>query len=313
MNNEFILTDRLDLIRKVIQQYGEENFYISFSGGKDSTIVHHLIDLAIPDNQIPRVFINTGIEYVDMVKHVKELAKHDKRVVICNSGVHITKMLKKYGYPFKSKVHAHKVATYQNSGYCKTAKMYVEGIRPNKERSSIKCPKKLVYQFTKENKLKISDQCCYKLKKEVARRYQKENNKNISILGLRIAEGGARIHRKGCVVFDKNNNLNEFKPINPCTDEWCEWFIEQYEIKLCKLYYSPFNFKRTGCAGCPFTFDLQDQLNIMEKLLPIDYKRSEYIWAPVYAEYRRLSYRLEKEYQTTIFDYIGDYDENISN
>lgn len=116
MDEEFILTDRLDVIKKTIEKYGEENFYISFSGGKDSTILHYIIDMAIPNNRIPRVFINTGIEYIDMVKHVKELAKSDDRIIIFNSNVNITQMLRKYGYPFKSKEHANKVAIYQNSG-----------------------------------------------------------------------------------------------------------------------------------------------------------------------------------------------------
>ena len=35
-DNEFLLFDRLEKIRSVIDKYGEENFYISFSGGKDS-------------------------------------------------------------------------------------------------------------------------------------------------------------------------------------------------------------------------------------------------------------------------------------
>lgn len=306
MDNEFILTDRLQMIRLIIEKYGEENFYISFSGGKDSTIVHHLVDMALPNNKIPRVFINTGIEYLDMVKHVKELAKNDKRIVIYNSGVHITKMLKKYGYPFKSKEHAHKVATFQNSGYGKTVRAYINGKKPNGEKSFIKCPNILKYQFTNLCNLKISEKCCDKLKKEVANRYQKQNKKNITIIGTRIAEGGTRRVHKECAVFDRNNNLKIFKPINPCNDEWCEWFIEKYNIKLCKLYYPPFNFKRTGCAGCPFALELQDQLNVMRRLLPIDYERSMYIWKPVYDEYRRLNYRLDKNEQTTIFDFLED-------
>ena len=301
MDNEFILTDRLDIIKKVVKKYGEENFYISFSGGKDSTIVHHLVDMAIPDNQIPRVFINTGIEYLDMVKHVKELAKNDKRIVICNSGVHITKMLKKYGYPFKSKTHAHVVRIYQNSGIGKNVKAYLYGTKKNGEKSSVKCPKKLIYQFTEENKLKISDRCCDKLKKEVAKRYQRENGIDIPIIALRMAEGGQRKRQNGCVVFDRDNRVKKFKPINPCTDEWCDWFIEKHNIKLCKLYYPPFNFKRTGCAGCPFALDLQDQLNIMKELLPIDYKRSMYIWKPVYEEYKRIGYRLSKIKKKKLF------------
>ena len=72
MDNEFILFDRLEVIRKTIEQYGEDNFYLSFSGGKDSTVVHHLLDMAIPGNKIPRVFSNTGIEYNAIVEYVRE-------------------------------------------------------------------------------------------------------------------------------------------------------------------------------------------------------------------------------------------------
>ena len=61
--NEFLLEDRIGVIRDTINKWGEENFYLSFSGGKDSTVVHHLLDMALPNNRIPRVFINTGIEY----------------------------------------------------------------------------------------------------------------------------------------------------------------------------------------------------------------------------------------------------------
>ena len=304
MDNEIILFDRLEVIKKTIEKYGEDNFYISFSGGKDSTILHHLIDMAIPNNRIPRVFINTGIEYLDMVKYVKELAKQDKRIIVYNSNVNITNMLKKYGYPFKSKEHSLYVSVYQRSGYGKTVKKYVEGIKQNGEKSFVKCPVKLKYQFTNDNNLKISDKCCHKLKKEVIHRYEKESKKNISIIGLRSAEGGTRRRHKGCVIFDKDNNLKKFKPINPCTGEWCDWFIEKYNIKLCKLYYPPFNFKRTGCSGCPFALELQDQLEIMKELLPIDYARCERIWKPVYDEYRRLGYRLKNYKQISIYEEV---------
>lgn len=70
--NEFLLQDRLGVIRDTINKYGEDNFYISFSGGKDSTVVHHLVDMALPGNKIPRVFSNTGIEYNAIVEFVRE-------------------------------------------------------------------------------------------------------------------------------------------------------------------------------------------------------------------------------------------------
>ena len=73
--NEFLLEDRLTKIRSVIGKYGEENFYISFSGGKDSMVLSALIDMALPDNKIPRVYANTGIEYRLIVEFVERESK----------------------------------------------------------------------------------------------------------------------------------------------------------------------------------------------------------------------------------------------
>ena len=55
MNEDFelMLFDRVNVIKDTINKYGEEKFYLSFSGGKDSTILHHLIDMALPNNQLP--------------------------------------------------------------------------------------------------------------------------------------------------------------------------------------------------------------------------------------------------------------------
>jgi 3'-phosphoadenosine 5'-phosphosulfate sulfotransferase (PAPS reductase)/FAD synthetase len=61
--NEFLLQDRITKIQSVMEQYGQENFCISFSGGKDSCVLSALVDLAFPDNQIPRVYADTGIEW----------------------------------------------------------------------------------------------------------------------------------------------------------------------------------------------------------------------------------------------------------
>ena len=62
MDEELLLADRLGVIRSADERYDlEHNAYLSFSGGKDSTILHHLLDMALPGNDIPRVFIDTGM------------------------------------------------------------------------------------------------------------------------------------------------------------------------------------------------------------------------------------------------------------
>lgn len=111
--NEFILQDRLGVIRDTINKYGEENFYLSFSGGKDSTVVHHLLDMALPGNKIPRVFSNTGIEFKAIVDFVKSL--NDPRLVIIHPKKKVRETLEKVGYPFKSKLYSLHYAIYRRN------------------------------------------------------------------------------------------------------------------------------------------------------------------------------------------------------
>lgn len=96
----------LQKIKSTIEKYGEENFYISFSGGKDSTVLSALIDVALPNNQIPRVYANTGIELNMIRDFVFDMQKKDDRVVIIKPTTPIRKMLEVDGYPFKSKMHS---------------------------------------------------------------------------------------------------------------------------------------------------------------------------------------------------------------
>ena len=79
------------------------------------------------------------------------------------------------------------------------------------------------------------------------------------------------------------------------TEEWEEWFIKEFDIKICDIYKPPYNFTRTGCKGCPFALKLQNELDTLEKFFPAERKQCEVIWKPVYEEYRRLGYRLKDE------------------
>lgn len=154
------------------------------------------------------------------------------------------------------------------------------------------------YQFKQDFKLKISDLCCVKMKEEPLTKWQKENHKPIKMTGIMAEEGGRRMSAK-CIVT-KDGKTKAFQPLAVMPKEFEEMFIEKENIKLCRLYYEPFNFERTGCKGCPFALHLQDQLNTMERYLPNERKQCEIIWKPVYEEYRRLGYRLDPIEQTKL-------------
>ena len=56
-------------IEEWVNYMGKENVYISFSGGKDSTVLLHLVRSLYPD--IPAVFSNTGLEFPELVEFVQ--------------------------------------------------------------------------------------------------------------------------------------------------------------------------------------------------------------------------------------------------
>lgn len=297
--NEFLLYDRLEAIKTTIAKYGgEENFYISFSGGKDSMVAHCLVDMALPGNRIPRVFVNTGIEYNAIVQFVREREREDNRFTFIQPTQNIRKTLERVGFPFKSKEHSQKVMEYQRAG--KVTPHLQRYLDNSGEKPQFKCPKILEYQFTEENKLKISSLCCTELKKKPAKKWEEQTGRNIGITGMRSEEGGIR-KQMGCILT-KKGKVHRFNPLIKITDEWEEWFISEYKIPLCRLYYPPYNFVRTGCKGCPFAFSLQDQLETMSRCgLENERKQCEIIWKPVYDEYRRIGYRLKNEEQIKLF------------
>lgn len=294
--NEFILADRIAKIKSVIEKYGEENFYLSFSGGKDSTVLHHLIDEALPGNKIPRVYANTGIELNMIEDYVYNEAKTDGRFKIIQPQIPIKQMLERDGYPFKSKKHSEILMTYQKykttenrPGIQHYLHISNDGVNWSPSKS---CPNILKYQFTENFNIKISDKCCLRLKEEPILKWAKENKKPYGIVGIMASEGGRRSGAK-CLAFN-GKKLKNFQPLAPLNKNWEDWYIKERNIRLCELYYPPYNFTRTGCKGCPFNPQIQTELDIIEKYFPAERKQCEYIWKPIYDEYRRIGYRLKK-------------------
>ena len=285
-DNELLLHDRIQKIKQVILKYGEENFYISFSGGKDSCVVSDLIDWALPKNKIPRVYADTGIELNMIRDFVYDLQKSDDRIVIIKPTKNIRNTLEEFGYPFKSKEHSLYLSVYQNNkGVTKSVNRY---LNPERERARYGCPNILRYQFSEDFDLKISKKCCDKLKKEPMKIWMKENKKIFTITGMLKEEGGTRINID---CFNLNNKY--FHPLAIVTKQWEDWFIKEYEVKICDIYKDPYNFPRTGCKGCPFIINLQEELDVLEEYFPAERKQCELIWKPVYDEYRRIGYRLK--------------------
>ena len=75
------------------------NVFISFSGGKDSTVLAHLVHDLYPD--VPLVFANTGLEYPEIQSFARKMGAEFLRPKMSFSEV-----ISKYGYPVISKENA---------------------------------------------------------------------------------------------------------------------------------------------------------------------------------------------------------------
>lgn len=296
MTNEFLLQDRIQKIQQIIRKYGEENFYLSFSGGKDSTVLSALLDMAIPNNKIPRVFANTGIEYrlnLDFIERERE-KEHSWELITLKPSVPIKQTLEEKGYPFKSKKHSKVVDYYQKFGMESKATRVYLGLELPKSGKMVHsqnlCPNILKYQFSPDFKLRISHKCCVEMKEKPLDEWARENHKPYKILGIMASEKGTRSFSK-CLAFRKDK-FTAFQPLVPLTKDWEEWFIQTYNIDISDIYKPPYNYERTGCKGCPFARFLQEELDTLEKFFPAERKQCEIIWKPVYDEYRRIGYRL---------------------
>ena len=84
-------------IREWINKFGEDGVYVSFSGGKDSTVLLHIVREMYPN--IPAVFVDTGLEYPE----IRQFVRGFDNVTWLKPKKNFRKVIEDYGYPFISK------------------------------------------------------------------------------------------------------------------------------------------------------------------------------------------------------------------
>ena len=102
---------------RIIEWYNayEGNVYVSLSGGKDSTVLLHLVRSLFPN--VPAVFSNTGLEYPE----IQKFAKSFDNVTTVTPKMNFVNVIRNYGYPLISKEvanaiwYARKIRPYDTS------------------------------------------------------------------------------------------------------------------------------------------------------------------------------------------------------
>lgn len=86
-------------IRNCINEFGEDGVYMSFSAGKDSTVLGHIIREVCGYKNIPFVFVDVPTQYPEL----KEFAKTFDNLVILKPKISFAQVCEKYGFPMISK------------------------------------------------------------------------------------------------------------------------------------------------------------------------------------------------------------------
>lgn len=260
-------------IRAWIDEFGENGVYVSFSGGKDSTVLLDIVRKDYPN--VEAVFINTGLEYPS----VRQFAESKENVTVLRPKTNFHDVICKHGYPVISKEVAGKTDEVRKS----IAKGNTSTVRYRQfmglEKKENGEPSEFNYEHYKyllSAPFRISDRCCEVMKKAPAHRYNNQR-KRVPIIAVMADESRNRRGKwikHGCNAFDLKHP--ESNPMSFWTEQDVLTYIHTYNLTIADAYgqvvvkndgidgqinihdclgdYRDCQFETTGCkrTGCIF-------------------------------------------------------------
>jgi 3'-phosphoadenosine 5'-phosphosulfate sulfotransferase (PAPS reductase)/FAD synthetase len=228
--------------------------YISFSGGKDSTVLLHLAREIYPD--IPAVFCDTGLEYPE----VREFARSMPGVETVRPDMNFREVIEKYGYPVISKLQAKYIREIRTTKSERLRNLRLYG---NDKGTLSKLSER--WKFLINAPFKISDQCCDVMKKKPLNRYEKESQR-VAMTGEMASDGRRRktnYMMRGCNAFDLKRPKST--PLGFWTERDILEYLRQFSLPYAPVYGEIVEHNgglittgadRTGCMFCMFGIHL---------------------------------------------------------
>lgn len=295
------LNRKIDLSSERIKEWYEAwggNVAVSYSGGKDSSVLLHLVRKLYPE--VPAVFVNTGLEYPEVVQHVKRT----ENCTIIRPKIPFHKVIRLHGYPIVSKKVARGVSVLRNPTEKNKNiwRLYDQGInRFGEPVGGFKVPNR--WRFLVDAPFSISDKCCGIMKKEPIHRYERETGRT-QFVGMLADDSKMRERvyiQNGCNAFDLKHPRS--MPLGFWTNQDILQAIRMFDIRIPDVYgairineggqlYCT-GVYGTGCVFCAFGIQMENGPNRFQIL----YDTHRHLW----------NYCMDTLGMSEIFDYIMEH------
>ena len=261
---------RTKLLIKEWYEYFDGKVAISFSGGKDSTVLLHIARQIYPD--IPAVYFDTGLEYPEIREHVKTF----DNVEWIKPKKNFKQIILEYGYPCVSKEVSQKIYEFKHTKSDKLKDRYLNGVIDKNGKLNLRTRIPLKWRYLIDAPFDITHKCCYFMKKSLSHQYEKKNNVKM-IVATTTEESALRTTSwilYGCNAF--NSKKQQSRPMSFWTEQDVLKYIKEYNVPIAKVYgdiildengkYKTTGVDRTGCMFCMYGVQYEESPNRFEKM-----------------------------------------------
>lgn len=259
----------------------DNQIYVSFSGGKDSTVLLDLVRRVFPD--APAVFIDTGLEFPE----VRDFVKSVGNVTWLKPDMNFRKVIETYGYPLISKEVSQKIYEARRNPNSVVARRF----SPDNEYFTKYDGRYSMarYNWLKDSNIPISHLCCEIMKKRPAKKYETKTKQH-PITGIMAWESSLRKtnwYRHGCNAFEGKRPKSN--PLSFWTEQDILEYIYKNDLNYASIYgdivlgnngYYTTGRDRTGCLWCPLGSQTEKEPNRFQRLKETHPKLWEYCMKP---------------------------------
>lgn len=258
-------------IREWVNAYGEDGVFVSFSGGKDSTVLLDIARQMYPD--IVGVYYDTGLEFPEIRQYVKQY----DNITWLKPKMNFKQIIIEYGYPligkeaseciyyarrfynelcnsmnikyggvyealsdpvFRKAVIDYPPGTGQRYRFARMAGMLDKNnvIRDGLTRETRTAFSHQKYLFMIDAPFEVNNRCCYVMKKSISHKYSKDTGR-VAITAQMASESALRTQQwlhHGCNAFDTKVPISN--PMAFWTEQDVLMYVFKNHIPLASIY-----------------------------------------------------------------------------